>query len=228
MKVIFCNPSLSGPTKPYIRSLEKSIPLIKAAGWEEGIVHEIGNPYISAARAIMTRKALDAGADVIIYLDYDLGWRPKDLLTLLETEGDVVAGTYRFKQDEEKYMGAVCTTSGGYSRLRKDGAIYADRVPAGFLKVTRKAIWKFMEAYPDLVFGDKWNPSIDLFNHGAHKGVWYGEDYAFSRNWIDCGGQMFIVPNLDITHYAKDKDGKYIGYKGNFHKFLLRQPGARR
>ena len=221
MKVVLCCPSLSGPMKPFMKSLKKSVPLIRAAGWEIAMEHEIGNPYISQARALMTRRALDIGADVIVYLDYDLSWKPEDLLTLLTTTGDVVAGTYRFKTEEVKYMGALLSNEQGTPSLREDGCIYADRVPAGFLKVTRKVIFRFMEAYPDLLYGDKWNPSIDLFNHGAYKGVWYGEDYAFSRNWIDCGGEIIVVPDLDISHHTAEKE-----FKGNFHKFLMTQEGG--
>jgi hypothetical protein len=98
-KVVFCTPTVTRPYAPYLKALEDSVPLVKAAGWEDQVVFEIGNPYISAARAKMTRKALDAGADVIVYLDHDLSWEPKDLVTLLETEGDVVAGTYRMKYE---------------------------------------------------------------------------------------------------------------------------------
>ena len=219
MKVIFATPSLHGPTAPYISALEQSIPLVTAAGWDEAYVQEVGCPYISAARATMTRRALDAGADVIVYLDYDLSWRPRDLLTLLETEGDVVAGTYRFKKAEEEYMGVVRTDAAGRPAIRHDGAISATRVPAGFLKITRGAIDRFMQAYPKLCFGPGDRLSVDLFNHGAHAGVWWGEDYAFCRNWQDAGGEIGLVPDLDITHH----DGARA-YPGNFHQFLLRQP----
>lgn len=222
MKVVLCCPCLTTPMKPFMNSLKKSVPIVKEAGWEVGWENEVGNPYISAARSIMTRKALDSGADVIIYLDYDLSWNKIALLTLLQTKGEVVAGTYRFKQEEEKYMGALLSNNRGTPLLREDGMIYADRVPAGFLKVTRKAIFKFMESYPNLIYGDKWNPSIDLFNHGAHNGIWYGEDYAFSRNWIDCGGELIIVPNLNINHHSQDSV-----YKGNQHLFLMKQPGGK-
>ena len=121
MKVVFATPSLAGPTAPYIAALEQSVPLITGAGWDEAYVQEVGCPYISAARATMTRRALDAGADVIVYLDYDLSWKPRDLLTLLETPGDVVAGTYRFKKDEEEYMGVFKTLSDGRPIVRQDG-----------------------------------------------------------------------------------------------------------
>jgi glycosyltransferase involved in cell wall biosynthesis len=224
VKVVFCTPSLAGPTAPYIKALEESIPLIVGAGWEEAYAQEVGCPYISHARATMTRKALDAGADVIVYLDYDLSWDPKDLLTLLETPGDVVAGTYRFKKDEEEYMGAVCELNGSPACRASDGAVKAQRIPAGFLKVTRQAIRHFMAKYPELMYGPVESPSIDLFNHGAHKGAWYGEDYAFSRNWVDAGGDIWIVPDLNITHHGKDAEGKPKAFPGNFHRYLSQMP----
>lgn len=219
MKVIFCTPSLAGPTAPYISALEQSIPLITGAGWEEGYAQEIGNPYISAARANMTRKALDAGADVIVYLDYDLSWRPPDLLKLIEAPGDVVAGTYRFKQDAEEYMVAVHTDTLGRPLLRADGCIKTARVAAGFLKLTAAAIDRFMIAYPALCYGPPHKPAVDLFNHGAFEGVWWGEDYAFCRNWTRACGDIWLVPDLSIAHHAGER-----AFPGNYHEFLLRQP----
>jgi glycosyltransferase involved in cell wall biosynthesis len=195
------------------------VPLIEAVGWDHGLGVEVANPYISAARANMTRKALDAGADVVMYLDYDLSWPPLALLRLLLTPGDVVAGAYRFKKDDEEYMAQVNVDDVGRPVCRADGCISTARVAAGFLKLTRRAITRFGNAYPHLLYGPADHPSVDLFNHGAHKGVWWGEDYAFCRNWTDAGGDIWIVPDLDIDHHAGDKV-----YPGNFHKFLMAQP----
>ena len=221
MKAIFCVPTLRKPYQVTLDSLAGSIPLIQDAGWDEGMVSEVGCPYISAARNTMLRKALDAGADVIVFIDHDVSWEPMDLLTLIETKGDVVAGTYRFKKDEEEYMGQMLSNDNGTPMVLNDGCISAFSIPAGFLKITKEAVNKFMKAYPELIYGDLFHPHIDLFNHGAHKGTWYGEDYAFSRNWLDCGGKIKVVPNLNISHHSPDKT-----YPGNFHEFLLRQPGG--
>lgn len=221
-KVVFCTPSLNGPTKPYIKALEDSLPLIESAGWDHGYAQQIGCPYISAARANMTRAALDAKADVIVYLDYDVAWEPPDLLRLIETEGDVVAGTYRCKIDEEQYMGTILTNEDRTPKVRaSDGAIAASLVPAGFLKVTKEAIDAFMVHYPDLCYGPMFHLAVDLFNHGVHDRLWWGEDYSFSRRWRSMGGEIWIVPNLSIDHHAGGKI-----YKGNYHEFLLRCPGG--
>ncbi len=169
----------------------------------------------------MTRRALDAGADVVVYLDYDLSWEPGDLLKLLETDGDVVSGLHRFKKDEVEYMGVLHCGSDFRPRVRADGALAAEKVPGGFLKVTKAGIQRFMRAYPELLYGDPDRYSIDLFNHGAHKGVWYGEDYSFSRRWVEIGGEIWVVPDMDIVHHGEEK-----AYAGNYHRFLMRQPGG--
>lgn len=222
MKVVFCIPTLTRPFQATLDSLQASIPVITGAGWDHAMVAEIGCPYISGARATMLRKALDAGADVIVFIDHDLSWKPADLLKLIDTKGDVVAGTYRFKTpDDERYMGVIDDDENGAPKVRSDGCIKATRAPAGFLKVTKEAVARFMTAYPHLMYGPAYAPSVDLFNHGAHKGAWWGEDYAFSRNWIDCGGELWLVPDLDLDHHSASEV-----FPGNFHRFLQRQPGG--
>lgn len=219
MKVVFCIPTMTRPYKQTIEALKASVPLIEAAGWEHGLVHEIGCPYISAARATMLRKALDAKADVIVFLDHDVSWEPQDLLTLIDTEGHVVMGTYRFKKAEEEYMG--CLTEGQFPTVRADGCIKMAWGPAGFLKVTRTAINQIAKSYPELIYGEPCNPGIDLFQHGAHKGEWWGEDAAFGRRWTECGGEIWLIPTLNIAHHTADES-----FPGNFHEYLRRRPGG--
>lgn len=222
MKVVIATPTRHKPHPAYVAALEASIPVLDGAGIEHAYVTEIGCPYISHARATMTRKALDAGADVILYLDDDVSWQPDALARLIETDSDVVAGLYRYKKDDEEYMGALQQNPLDHRPIvRSDGAIKGFRVPGGFLKVTRHAIRRIMRAHPELVYGDPERPSVDLFQHGAHEGVWYGEDMAFSRRWIDLGGEIWIVPNLNIDHHSVDQV-----FPGNYHEFLLRQPGG--
>lgn len=220
-KVVFCVPSLEGPTEQLVNALEAAVPLVTAAGWDEGATFETGCPYISAARARMLRRALDAKADVIVFIDYDVSFPPDALLKLIETEGDVVAGVYRYKQDEERYMGHLTPTANGIPVPREDGCVRADRAPAGFLKITTECVDRFIEAYPHLTYGPRYNPGIDIFNHGAIDRELYGEDYAFSKRWREAGGDIWIIPDLDLTHHARTKS-----FPGNFHNWLMRQPGG--
>jgi glycosyltransferase involved in cell wall biosynthesis len=225
VKVIFATPTIKRPFAPYLAALEASVPLLDAAGIEHQIVFEVGCPYISGARATMTRKALDARADVIVYLDHDVSWDPENLLTLINTEGDVVAGTYRIKHEPEEYMSVLYCGQDGRPIVREsDGAVKARLVPAGFLKITKEGINRFMYAFPELTYGPLFSQSVDLFNHGAVLGdrIWWGEDYCFAQRWNDKCGDLWLVPNLNITHHNSDG----VAFPGNFHQYLLRQPGG--
>lgn len=224
-RVALCTPIANGPwdrepAPEFLASYYSDAALIEEAGWTSLSTFEIGNPYISAARATMLRRALDAKADVIVFLDYDVSWVVGDLLRLIETPGDVVAGTYRFKDpDKDEYMGRFFPADDSLVPIyRDDGCIKARVVPAGFLKVTRAAVGKIIKAYPELVYGDPCSPSVDLFQHGAHEGVWWGEDYAFCRRWRGCGGDVWLIPDLRIDHHARDEV-----YPGNFQKWMERQ-----
>lgn len=220
-KVIFCIPTIKKPYQQTLDSLAASIPLIQAHGWDDGLVNSIGCPYISAARATMLRKALDAKADAIVFIDHDLSWRPHDLLKLLETEGDFVVGTYRFKKFDVEYMGQLLAGDDGRPIVRDDGALQAFCAPAGFMKITPKAVNRLIEKYPELCYGERHAPHFDFFNHGAYKHVWYGEDYAACRRWLEIGEKLWLVPDLDLTHWQGDE-----AFPGNFHQYLLRQPGG--
>lgn len=217
-KVVFCIPTMTRPYQQTIDALKASVPLLDAAGWEHALVHEIGCPYISAARATMLRKALDAKGTIMIFIDHDVSWDPQDMLTLIETKGDVVMGTYRFKKDEEEYMG--CQTE-HVPVLREDGCIKMAWGPAGFLKVTRHAVNRIMVSYPELIYGEPCNPGIDLFQHGAHKGEWWGEDAAFGRRWTECGGEIWLIPGLNIAHHSAE-----ASYPGNYDRYLRKRPGG--
>jgi hypothetical protein len=170
----------------------------------------------------MLRAALDAKADIIVFLDYDLGFGPRDLLKVIETKGDVVGGTYRAKVDEVHYMGTIETNADFTPVVRRsDGAIKAKLLPAGFLKITKEAVDAFMLAYPELCYGPEYHKSVDLFNHGVFERIWWGEDYSFCRRWRDKCGDIWLVPDLTLNHHKDDKV-----YEGNFHQFLMRQPGG--
>jgi hypothetical protein len=220
-KVIFCIPTVTRPYQVTLDSLVASLPAVEAAGWEHGVVFAIGSPYISHARSKMLRKALDAGATDIIFIDHDLSWQPDALARLLLADGDVVCGTYRFKREPEEYMGAVMVDAAGCPVVREDGCLSAHSIPAGFLRITRTGVSRFMREWPELLYGEACAPFVDLFNHGAYEGVWWGEDYAFARRWREKCGQIWLIPDLQIDHHTTE-----AAFPGHFHDHLRRQPGG--
>lgn len=221
MKIVVCTPTRDKPHPAYVAALETSIPVLDAAGIEHGYSTEIGCPYISSAMATCARKALDTKPDALIFIDDDVSWTPESLLDLIRCEKDVVGGTYRFKKDDEEYMGCLGTGPDNRPIGQFGGPLVAKWLPSGFLKITANAVDRFMKAYPELNCGPAYHPTPDLFNHGAHEGMWYGQDYAFCRNYAAKCGPVFLLPDLDLDHHSGDRV-----YKGNFHEFLQRCPGG--
>lgn len=221
-KVVFCIPTYTKPFAECLEALGKSIPLIEEAGWLHDTVVEVGCPYISHARSVMLHKALRLGATVIVFIDHDLSWEPEDLLTLADADGDVVAGTYRFKRDSVDFMGALMPDVNGLPQERSDGGLRAHSVPAGFLKITTKCVNQIIREYPELCYLDEYFPHVDLFNHGAYKNAWWGEDYAFSRRWLEAGGDIVILPHLQLVHHSLDGES----YNGTYADYLMSLPGG--
>ncbi len=226
MKVIFCVPTRKKPHPAFIKSMEQSLHVLKKYGIEHQMIHRTGNPYISYAMSDMIFTSMQTDVDTYICLDDDLSWAPRSLARLCLTEGDVVAGTYRYKQDEELYMGAWNCGADARPVGRADGCLDAIVIPSGFLKITRKAVRKFMKGYPELIFGEPEKPAVDLFDHGViiqGDGRWWGPDYAFSKRWTDLGEKVWLIPNLNVHHHDWDSDKVF---EGNLHKWLLKQPGG--
>jgi hypothetical protein len=227
MRVALLTPTVSKPHDAFIASLEAAVPALDAAGIEHSFTLEAGSAYISWARANMLHKALQGDAEYFIFLDHDVGFGPGDLLKLVETKDDVVCGTYRFKADDEEYMGAWhCDEKQRPLFRQPDLAIKAHMFPAGFLKVSRNAVRVIMLEHPELLYGMPEKPAVDLFNHGAHIGGrldfrWWGEDYAFAHRWDKLEREAWLLPDLNVDHWQGE-----VCYKGNLHQYLLRRPGG--
>ena len=138
----------------------------------------------------------------------------------VETEGGMVAGTYRFKNEEERYMGGLNEAEPGIIPMREDGCLEALAMPAGFLKVTREAVNKMMVAHPELTCGEACNPHFDMFAHGIMEGEWRGEDVAAGLRWWRMGEKVWCKPDLNITHHSMER-----AYHGNLKKYLERTAG---
>jgi hypothetical protein len=237
MKVALCIPTRKEPFPQMIEAVDRSIASVKAAGYVVGATTEIGSAYISWAAAHLVAKALIWEADIIVLIEDDMSFAPEALLRLIETPGDVVAGNYRYKDDTGDFMGfplVLGDKGGAFDRpelppdtpmtikIRKDGCIVAKSAPAGFLKLTRHCVERFRVAYPELICDDTRQKAVftDLFNHGAHKGVWYGQDFAFCRRWRECGGTVWIQPDLDISQWIKRDEGTFVEYPGNYKRWL--------
>ena len=189
----------------------------------------MGDPYIAKARNTLANKFLKSNCNIFIFLADDLQYEPEDLLRLVEAPGEVVAGAYRIKTSKARYPVTINSNDNGLPIIRSDGCVSAKWVQTGFLRINRNVFERIVLHYPERVYygienNARTNMSYDFFPQGTgilHH-AWIGEDYGFCELWHGLGGKIWIIPDMNLTHYEKE-----TGYPGNYHIHLMCLPGGK-
>jgi hypothetical protein len=180
----------------------------------------VGDSIIQNARNVLIAMFLETDCTDFVFIDGDISWRSQELLKLLSHPVDVVGGGYRFKNDKEEYPMQWLPDPDGKG-LHADpatGLIEIAGAPTGFLRFTRNALEKLVEAYGALWYKERLCPDLTLHNLcevQLDNNVLRGEDYALCKKWRDIGGQVWVDPTLALTHTGH-KD-----YHGNLGNWLL-------
>lgn len=92
-----------------------------------------------------------------------------------------------------------------------NGLIALKDAGTGFMMIKRDCLVKMMEKYPELQYNNDLNvdKSIDkysfaLFDTMIDEGSrrYLSEDYTFCRRWQKMGGQIWLDPFVNLTHYG--------------------------
>lgn len=211
----------------FYSSLRAGARLLKKHGYSVDYGLVMFDPYTQLARNTLANEFLRSKSDIFVFVADDLEYKAEDLLKLIETPGDVVAGVYRQKIDNINYPVMVFGDKDKRPTVRQDGCIKGYRVQTGFLRINRTVFEQIIEGFPELSYyglnkGKKFDLNHDFFPQGVHNHRWIGEDYAFCDLWRELGGEIWIIPDLDLTHWQ----GAEKGYPGNYHEYLKQLPGG--
>lgn len=225
-KVFFAVPAYKGiRCVPFYESLEATISHCQENGWQTALSVLQGSCYVQTARNELVKAFLDTDCDSLFFLDDDISWDCKDFLKLLEMPDDIVAGIYPYKTEEEGYPVVIHTDLDGIPEVREDGCIQATFIPFGFVRIKRRVIEKLWDAYQSLKYYKPAGYNLiefrDLFPQGVQGERWVGEDYAFCNLWHGLEGEIIVVPDITLSHHTDQEV-----FTGNYHEFLLKQPGG--
>ena len=234
MRIFFAVPSYLGladaygrPRQPHFyKSMEGSIQALTARGHSVRPSKYEGDGMIQHARNELVKLFIESGDDVLMFLDDDLSWNPADLVRLIEKPDDVIGVAYRKKVLGEQYPVVINLDDHGDPIYRNDGCVSCKDLCTGFMKITRRAIERMQAAHPEQEYEEhKTDGSIhkgywDLFPQGIYNRRWYGEDFAFCRLWREAGGEIWIMPDVNITHHGRGTVfvGNYAKYLRTFHE----------
>lgn len=205
--------------------------------------------FIDLARNRLVRMFLDDDYTHLFFIDGDLRWSAGVFVGLVRSGLPICAAVYPKRQEPEEYparwakdpkTGGVWVSSDGSmdpEKIADSGWIMCERVPTGFLCISREVILDMMARSPKqkmqnapeqpLLFAathfvrgpqNEFLP-VDLINgtFGPDDPVdFIGEDFYFSDRYHALTGNYIPVwPDADFTHGER--------WSGNWHRFLIRE-----
>lgn len=151
---------------------------------------EVGCSLIGDARNRIAKRFLASKCKDLVFVDADISWPAGALVRLVKNRHPVIGGTYRAKQDEVRFH--------VHGKALKKGSLYqVGGLPGGFIKISRKALLSIKPR----AYGTPEDPTFDYFPMGFHRGVYYGEDYGFCRQYRAAGGKVWLDPSIHLRHH---------------------------
>jgi len=227
-------------TLPYMLSMLALKDVLNAAKVPFRLLTPANDSLITRVRNSIANTFLrDERATHLLFIDADIEFMPAMVPRLLGSGHDVVCGVYPVKGLRlDRVMGQPAGTtpqaaeaaSLDYAVKLKPGChmdaqgyLEVDYAATGFMMVSRQALTRLMDAYPDLRYrysctNEEPADNFAFFDTAIDPQTldYLPEDYAFCKRWRDIGGQVFVsVPGRFAHHGGK-------AYVGDFAVFLAR------
>lgn len=167
--------------------------------------HTIRNEsLIHRARNRILRDFIDSSCSHLIFIDADIGFVGRDVFRLV-AHGKEMAGATYAKKNREKYDPALVPLDGP-SRVTDDHLIEVACLPGGFLMLHRDVVNRLIGVHQDLWYWDHHETGRrrvhDLsacYIDPVTRTMW-SEDYALCQRWRAMGGQVWLDPNISLSH----------------------------
>lgn len=181
--------------------------------------------FIDLARNIFVKKFLEEFTDCthLFFIDADLKFEARAFIGLVKAGLPICAGIYRRRQEPEEYPFRAAQNPDGGGLWFVDDWLQCDRVPTGFLCISRQVLEEMAADAPKIKVHGQNGPVPWVF-HTSFDGQWapkdgaafIGEDYGFCDDYVrKYGKQIPVWTNFDFTHGGR--------FSGNMFKWLTEQ-----
>lgn len=150
----------------------------------------------------------------LFFIDADVHFPPQAFVGLVRSGLPICAGVYRRRQEPETYPVKFAADENG-GLIVEDDWIMAERVPTGFLCITREVLEEMAADAEQIITDNPWSPMPKLFYTKIEDGKFIGEDFSFCDDYVKRYGKHIPVwPNIDFKHG---------GFAGNLSDFIEAQ-----
>lgn len=210
-KVMLATPVYDSPDASYTFAMSKSREALSKAGIQSAYILFSGNCHVDDSRNKLVQEFLNSDCTDLVFLDADVSWDEKDLVTLCNHDLPVVGGVYGFRREG----------SDGMPFRSKDGAFINDGLievlglPTGFMKIQRRVLENLKEQSPSFYSkNDNKNPIPLIFERTLENGVRWGGDINFCNKVISNGHKIYGCTEFRLGHTgsysSQDSLGAFI------------------
>ncbi len=223
----------------YMFSLMRLILILKEMGIPASVFPITFDSLVNRARNAATAYFMsDPDHTHMLFIDADIEFKVKDIISLLEANKDVIGIGYAQKwlnEDKLKYVFEqkerpndfleLCTNASVHliKENKDQGKIQeVEYCTTGCLLIKREVIDKMMKAYPERKYmndvdgymGGKEDYFYNLFSVEIHPETkrFESEDYAFCRLWRQLDGKIHVLLDASLKHWG------WFGYPNNLHR----------
>jgi len=203
--IMIATPAYSGSVNiPYCLSFSETCSTLKLHGIDVKAHIVASGSLLVAERNRIVQAFWESDCTHLLCVDGDLGWPVQAVLAMLDANKEFVAGVYPARGDQKCFLFRPVTD--------ESGAIVTDHhllkmlyVPAGFMLISRSAIQKMRDKYPELYYEprDKRNnpePGYCFFDTEVYEGEFWGEDFVFCRRARGAGIDIWVDPLVQFDH----------------------------
>jgi hypothetical protein len=198
------------------KSLLHGVAQLTAAGYKTMPYFHERCPFPDEARNIIVELFRTLCFDELIMIDDDQGFQPDTLLKILEPDKDVVAAACPLKMDEGRFAVQIGYDEQDNCLDESTGLVRASALGTGIIRIRKNVFDEMIIHY----MMQRTNQGLySFFATGVHREYgndWLGEDVYFSKRLLGMGKEMWIVPNLTITHTGAKT------WRGNLQECILR------
>lgn len=137
-----------------------------------------------------------------------MGWNPEDVVRMLETKRDFIAGVGMKKKEEVEFALVNCDDHGNIIPIlyEADSKIAeVSEIGMAFVMITKACARKMADHYNDLIYDnmgqDEYHMFLPFIIPGTKRKL--PEDFAFCYRWRRVGGKCYVMPDIRLQHVGR-------------------------
>lgn len=197
----------------YVRSILETQSELAKFGVSFGFLTARDALVTRARNAIVSVFMETTDMEYLWFMDADMGWPADGILRMLASGHDVVGIPGKRKVEGAPSYCVNVEAPNAYSD--RFGMITVNDIGTGCLMISRAAIKKIMEAFPEKYYDGNLKRTIhNIFEtHIDDNEFYWSEDYTFCRKWRAIGGQVWCDPTQSLIHVGQRSwSGKFKDY----------------